>query len=87
MEFAEGADLFEFRKKIATASRTRNLPLAMVKKIARGVLGALRRMHRNGVVHRDVKGENIMVDSNSNIKVGLHIIPCTRFLSFPISDG
>lgn len=73
MELVEGADLFDFRKEIADSSPDRKMPVPMVKNIARGILQALRGIHRNCVVHSDVKGENVMVGPNNSIKVGRYI--------------
>ncbi len=45
------------------------IPHDRAMRIAAGVLEALDYIHSNGVVHRDLKRENIMVDDQDNIKL------------------
>ena len=59
MEYVEGAPL----------SSVIPLPLDRAVVIARHVLQALAYAHRRGVVHRDVKPENILVDAAGAVKV------------------
>lgn len=63
MEYLEGktlADLLE--------SKGRLMPDLGVS-IAKQVLGALQEAHRVGVIHRDLKPQNIMVDSNQRASI------------------
>lgn len=48
---------------------TRRLPLERAVNIATQTLDALHRMHHAGVVHRDVKPFNIMIDREGNAKL------------------
>ena len=59
MEYVEGAPL----------SSVIPLPVDRAVVIARRVLEALAYAHRRGVVHRDVKPENILVDAAGAVKV------------------
>lgn len=56
MKYVEGRALDEI------IARTGQLPMAMVKDILIKVGGALGYAHRRGVVHRDIKPGNIMID-------------------------
>lgn len=60
MSYIKGSTLAEVIKKKAP------LPLATVQQISRNVLGALREMHGNNVVHRDIKASNIMIEEVTN---------------------
>lgn len=60
MEFVPGRDL------LPHAARSRLLPLPAVVAIGVRVADALASAHRRGVVHRDVKPANVMVDAASD---------------------
>lgn len=59
MELVHGVDLGRY------ARPARLLPEPVVLRLAERVAGALQHAHRAGVVHRDVKPSNIMVDWSS----------------------
>lgn len=63
MEYIEGADLKKYCKKDSL------LPLNKVVEIIFSVCNALDYAHRNGVVHKDIKPANIMIDKMGNIKI------------------
>jgi len=63
MEFVEGETLQ------AVLSREKKLPVEKCASIARQVLEALAAAHRKGIVHRDIKPGNIMLDVNGVVKV------------------
>jgi serine/threonine protein kinase len=60
MSYVRGATLADVIKKKAP------LDLTTVQQISRGVLGALEEMHRNNIVHRDIKASNIMIEEETN---------------------
>ncbi|AAG14266.1 serine/threonine protein kinase [Gallid alphaherpesvirus 2] len=46
------------------------LPLNQIITIERGLLGALAYIHEKGIIHRDVKTENIFLDKPENVVLG-----------------
>ena len=63
MELLEGSSL----RQLLGESRT--LPVAVVARIASGVLDVLATAHDKGVVHRDVKPANIFIGRESEVKL------------------
>ncbi|XP_047996655.1 serine/threonine-protein kinase SIK3 homolog [Leguminivora glycinivorella] len=61
MEAAGGGDLCAH--VLASRGPQRGLPEARAKALAAQLVSAVRHMHSQGVVHRDLKMENIMLDS------------------------
>ncbi len=63
MEYIDGITLREYMK--------RNAPICMEKALdfTMQILSALRHAHEKGVVHRDIKPQNIMVQANGKLKV------------------
>jgi serine/threonine protein kinase len=59
MELVEGGSLRDFLR------RERTLPPAEAATLLSEVAGALAEAHRNGVVHRDLKPDNILLDQGS----------------------
>ncbi len=63
MEYVEGRALADLLKEKHPFS------LAEIQTIVTGVLAALEYSHRMGVIHRDVKPGNIMIDGTGTVKV------------------
>jgi serine/threonine protein kinase len=60
MDFVQGGDLR------AMLSGPRTLPPAKVAELGAGIAAGLAAVHAAGIVHRDVKPENVLVDATSN---------------------
>ncbi len=65
MEYVDGRNL----REIVGAEDFQPLPLNEVIKYALQISEALKEAHANGIVHRDIKSENIMVNSKNQVKV------------------
>ena len=63
MEFVPGEDLKSFIRRAAPLSTARTLS------IARQVCEGLGEAHQLGVVHRDLKPQNIMIDKQGNVRI------------------
>ncbi|MDX6411191.1 MAG: eukaryotic-like serine/threonine-protein kinase [Gaiellaceae bacterium] len=63
MEYLDGRSLKEL---IVTRGPA---PISIAIDYARQILAALRFAHRNGIVHRDIKPHNVLVDSDARVKV------------------
>jgi serine/threonine-protein kinase len=63
MEYLEGKSL----KELIVSRGPAPVPVAI--DYARQILAALRFAHRNGIVHRDIKPHNVLVDGEGRIKV------------------
>ncbi|XVE65926.1 hypothetical protein DITRI_Ditri08aG0038900 [Diplodiscus trichospermus] len=72
MELASGGELF------AKVLRRGRLAEAAARRYFSQLLSALNFCHQNGVAHRDVKPQNLLLDQNGNLKVsdfGLSALP------------
>lgn len=72
VELATGGELF------AKISRHGKLPESIARRYFQQLVSAMRFCHENGVAHRDVKPQNLLLDSNGNLKVsdfGLSALP------------
>ncbi len=63
MEYIDGITLREYMKRNAPLGIEKSLDLTMQ------ILSALQHAHEKGVVHRDIKPQNIMVQANGKLKV------------------
>ncbi|KAH0508871.1 NUAK family SNF1-like kinase 1 [Microtus ochrogaster] len=65
MEYASKGELYDY------ISERRRLSERETRHFFRQIVSAVHYCHKNGVVHRDLKLENILLDDNCNIKVKL----------------
>ena len=63
MEYLEGRSLKELISSRGPA------PVSIAIEYARQILSALRVSHRNGLIHRDIKPHNVLVDGEGRLKV------------------
>ncbi|KAM3932709.1 hormonally up-regulated neu tumor-associated kinase homolog A-like [Leptodactylus fuscus] len=63
MELCPGGDLMD---KICDRKKLEEYD---VRKYTRQIISAVEHLHRHGIVHRDLKIENFLLDENSNIKI------------------
>ena len=64
MEYIEGVELKKLLK-----DQEGQLPFDQANKIAKQALAAFQYAHENGILHRDIKPGNIMIDKNGNSKI------------------
>lgn len=63
MEFVPGEDLKDFIRRVG------QLPIGKAISIAKQLCEGLEEAHRLGVVHRDLKPRNIMIDREGNVRI------------------
>ncbi|XP_024149838.1 NUAK family SNF1-like kinase 1 [Oryzias melastigma] len=63
MEFASRGELYDYIQE------RRRLPETEARSIFRQITSAVHYCHKNGVVHRDLKLENILLDQDLNVKL------------------
>ncbi|KAA0711724.1 NUAK family SNF1-like kinase 2 [Triplophysa tibetana] len=63
MEYASGGDLYDY------ISDKQHMSENEARHLFRQIVSAVHYCHKNGIVHRDLKLENILLDDNGNIKI------------------
>eukprot|EP00002_Diphylleia_rotans_P017781 TRINITY_DN3450_c0_g1_i11.p1 TRINITY_DN3450_c0_g1~~TRINITY_DN3450_c0_g1_i11.p1 ORF type:complete len:890 (-),score=148.07 TRINITY_DN3450_c0_g1_i11:702-3371(-) len=81
MELADNGTLYAFLKKQSFISR--RLPEETIWRIFIQITMGLYHIHKRGILHRDLKSLNILIDKDHNMKIG--DLGCAKILS--ASDG
>ncbi|PIO29909.1 hypothetical protein AB205_0131770, partial [Aquarana catesbeiana] len=63
MEYASQGDLYDY------ISERQRLSDQEARRFFRQIVSAVQYCHANGIVHRDLKLENILLDENKNVKI------------------
>ncbi|CAF0872834.1 unnamed protein product [Didymodactylos carnosus] len=63
MEYASGGELYDY------LNRMKRIPESEARAIFRQIVSAVHFLHKNQIVHRDLKLENILIDHNGDIKL------------------
>ena len=69
MEYVEGRTLKELISGDLSPITHHPLPITQVIEIASQIASGLAAAHAKGIVHRDVKPQNILVDRNNHVKI------------------
>ncbi|BFZ10537.1 hypothetical protein BsWGS_13576 [Bradybaena similaris] len=63
MDYAPGGELYDYLNKMGRLTEEE------ARRIFRQIVSAVHHCHENGVVHRDLKLENIILDNDGNVKI------------------
>ncbi|SYV96940.1 serine/threonine protein kinase, partial [Mycoplasmopsis edwardii] len=63
MELVKGETLYDMLKK------NRQLPVNLANNFIRQIANAIGELHSNGIIHRDIKSQNIMIQDDYYIKI------------------
>lgn len=72
LEYADGGTLAR------RLDQSGSIPFAQTVFLLREILSALAELHRNGIVHRDIKPGNILLTSNGTVKLSDFSIACLK---------
>jgi tetratricopeptide (TPR) repeat protein/predicted Ser/Thr protein kinase len=69
MEYVEGQTLKELIAADRTPSAVSRMPIPQVLDIAKQITAGLAAAHAKGIVHRDIKPQNIVIDKDGHVKI------------------
>ena len=80
MEHVEGRDLFDYflQEKIYA----RSYRLILVRQLCRSLLTALEELHQHGLVHKDLKLENVVFDEVNEFQTGEKLVCTPKLIDF-----
>ena len=68
-ELIQGQNLEKFVKNFQEKNPNQYINQSLVIKIFKQILTGLKYLHDKGIMHRDIKPDNILIDANNNIKI------------------
>jgi len=70
MEFCGAGSITELIKAI----RSNSLSVEWIAYVCREILRGLAHLHGNRVIHRDIKGQNVLLTDNAEVKLGQSLV-------------
>jgi myosin III len=67
LQYCEGGSAIDLVRRML--KQERHLPEVLVGYILREVINALKYLHMNHIIHRDIKGSNILLTADGRVKL------------------